>query len=152
MIRSLVRLLTAVPLLVGCSTTLDTPAQKVAAPPPAQVQTPLRLAKKLNPIKPAAVPKASELTYLDIKALRGETSYRVTTLLGAPDFRRADKPAELWQYRHDKCSVDLFLYPRDGGGLSVDFLDVRTYGDQNLSLQACFVAILKAKANAGERG
>ncbi len=98
------------------------------------------------------MPKATELTYPDIKTLKGEASDRVTTLLGAPDFRRVDKPAELWQYRHDKCSVDLFLYPRDGGGLSVDFLDVRTYGDQDLSLQACFVAILKAKSNAGGRG
>ena len=137
-------------MLDGCLTTLDTPAQKVAAPTP--TQAPPRLAKTLNPIEPAAAPKATELTYPDIKTLRGEASDRVTTLLGAPDFRRTDKPAELWQYRHDKCSVDLFLYPRDGGGLSVDFLDVRTYGDHDLSLQACFVAILKAKSNAGDRG
>ena len=133
-------------------TTSDTPAQKVAEPTPSQAQTPPRPAKTLNPIEPTAVPKATELTYPDINTLKGEASGHVTTLLGAPDFRRIDKPAELWQYRHDKCSIDLFLYPGDGGDLSVDFLDVRTYGGQNLSLQACFVAILRAKSNAGGRG
>ena len=150
--RSIVLLLAAVPLLDSCLTTSDMPAQKVAAPTPTQAQTPPRPDEALNPLEPAAAPKATELTYPDIKTLKGEASDRVTTLLGAPDFRRTDKPAELWQYRHDKCSVDLFLYPRDGGGLSVDFLDVRTYGDHDLSLQACFVAILKAKSNAGDRG
>ena len=84
--------------------------------------------------------------------LRSQSRARVQRRRRAPDFRRTDKPAELWQYRHDKCSVDLFLYPRDGGGLSVDFMAVRTYGGQDLSLQACFVAILKAKTNAGGRG
>ena len=82
----------------------------------------------------------------------GETSDRVTRLLGPPDFRRTDKPAELWQYRHDTCSFDLFLYPRDGDGLIIKFLDVRAYGDQNQSLQACFLAILKAKADLDNRG
>ena len=139
-------------MLDGCLTALDTPTQKVVASTPMQAQTPPRPTKTLNPLEAAAAPRATELTYPDIKSLKGETSDHVTTLLGAPDFRRADKPAELWQYRHDKCSVDLFLYPRDGGGLSVDFLDVRTYGDQDLSLQACFIAILKAKSNAGGRG
>ncbi|MDP6896243.1 MAG: hypothetical protein QF510_04620, partial [Rhodospirillales bacterium] len=79
-------------------TTSDTPAQKVAAPTPSQAQTPPRPAKTLNPIEPTAVPKATELTYPDINTLKGEASGHVTTLLGAPDFRRIDKPAELWQY------------------------------------------------------
>ena len=131
---------------------MDTPAQKVTAPRPTQAQTPPQPAETLNPLETTAVPKATELTYPDINTLKGEASGHVTTLLGAPDFRRIDKPAELWQYRHDKCSIDLFLYPGDGGDMSVGFLDVRTYGGQNLSLQACFVAILRAKSNAGGRG
>ena len=71
-------------MLDGCLKTLDSPAQKVAAPTPKQAQTPPRLAKTLNPIKTAAVPKATELTYPDIRTLKGEASDRVTTLLGAP--------------------------------------------------------------------
>ena len=144
--------LAAVPLLGGCLTTSDMSAQKVPAPTSTQAQDPPWPTKTLTPLKTAAVPKPTKPIYPDIEALRGRESDQVTTLLGEPDFRRTDKPAELWQYRHDKCSVDLFLYPRAEGGLSVDFLDVRNYGDQNLSLQACFVTILKAKVSAGNQG
>ena len=144
--------LTALPLLSGCTTSLDKPAQIVAAPTLTKSQPLARPTGILKPAKLAAQPKAAKPTYLDIKTLKGKASDQVTKLLGAPDFRRTDKPAELWQYRHDKCSVDLFFYPHDGGNLSVDFLDVRTYGHQDLSPQACFVAILKSRAAADGRG
>ena len=143
-------LLAAMPLLGGCLTASDVPTQKVAAPTRAQEAR--RPTKTLKAKITAAVPRSAKPTYSSVETLNGETSERVTTLLGMPDFRRTDQPAELWQYRHDKCSLDLFLYPRAGGGLSVNFLDVRAYGDQNLSLQACFVAILEAKADTGGRG
>ena len=148
--RSRIFLLAALPFLSGCLTPLDTPAKRTVAPTLAE--TPVQPAETLSQEKTAPVLRAAELTYPDVEALKGEASDKVTRLLGAPDFRRTDKPAELWQYRHDKCSFDLFLYPRDGGGLSIKFMDVRAYGDQNLSLQACFLAILKAKADLDNRG
>ena len=150
--RSPVLIVAALPFLGGCETTLDTPLETATVPTPKQGQPPTYRPETQQLANPAAAPKAAELTYPDIETLKGKTSDRVTKLLGTPDFRRTDKPAELWQYRHDKCSVDLFLYSRNGGGLTVDFLDVRTHGDQDLSIQACFVAILKAKAYSGESG
>ena len=152
MMRSPVLILAALPFLGGCGTTVDTPAKTALVPAPEQAQTPTYSPETPKLSNPSAAPKTAKPTYPDIEILKGKTSDGVTKMLGAPDFRRTDNPAELWQYRHDKCSVDLFLYSRNGGGLTVDFLDVRTYGDQDLSIQACFVAILKAKAYAGESG
>ena len=152
MIRSPVWLLAAIPLLAGCMTSTETPEQKVTATKATPAQTPPQVAETVKSTEPAVASRVTEPTCLDIKALKGKSSDRVTVLLGVPDFRRTDRSGEIWQYRHDKCSVDLFFYPRDGGGLGVDFMDVRAYGEQDLSLQACFVAILKEKAGANGRG
>ena len=37
----------------------------------------------------------------------------LVTLLGEPDLRRSDPPAELWQYRGVGCVLELYLY-REG--------------------------------------
>ncbi|HEX4113359.1 MAG TPA: hypothetical protein VH020_12560 [Stellaceae bacterium] len=34
----------------------------------------------------------------------------VEALVGEPDFRRVEPPAELWQYRSAHCVVDFYLY------------------------------------------
>jgi hypothetical protein len=33
---------------------------------------------------------------------------------GEPELRRAEPPAELWQYRSDDCVLEVFLYPKSG--------------------------------------
>ena len=33
---------------------------------------------------------------------------------GEPDLRRAEPPAELWQYRSEDCVLEVFLYPKSG--------------------------------------
>ncbi|MHA1598608.1 MAG: hypothetical protein ACTSV1_07785 [Alphaproteobacteria bacterium] len=62
------------------------PKTTVTAPPTVQVQL-----------------KSADLIGLD--------AARLTALFGAPDFRRIDAPAQLWQYRTGVCLLDLFLYP-----------------------------------------
>lgn len=42
--------------------------------------------------------------------LAGLSAQQVVALLGEPDLRRAEPPAELWQYRRAGCVLDLFLY------------------------------------------
>lgn len=56
--------------------------------------------------------------------LTGLSAAEVVALLGEPDFRRAEPPAELWQYRSADCVLDLFLY---GGsaGFRVAYSDTR---------------------------
>ena len=48
----------------------------------------------------------------------------VVALLGEPDFRRVEPPAEVWQYRGADCVVDLFLY-RHGDDFRVTREDAR---------------------------
>ncbi len=42
--------------------------------------------------------------------LVGWTGDRLIALLGEPELRRREPPAEVWQYRADGCVLDLFFY------------------------------------------
>ncbi|MGE5506856.1 MAG: hypothetical protein ACM31L_20725 [Actinomycetota bacterium] len=46
--------------------------------------------------------------------LKGLTAGQVRSVLGSPNFRRRDNPAEIWQYRGNACTLDLFLYDEEG--------------------------------------
>ena len=53
---------------------------------------------------------------IDPAGLLGKEPAAVARLLGAPDLERVEEPALIWQYRGQACVVDLFFYPREGGG------------------------------------
>jgi hypothetical protein len=55
-----------------------------------------------NEVATVAPPKLAQ--FHNMKA--GE----VEALVGEPDFRRVEPPAELWQYRSADCVVDFYLY------------------------------------------
>jgi hypothetical protein len=80
-----------------------TPSAPVVADPkpsaPAQVEPAATLAAR----PPAAVPGPPP-------TLVGMSREDVTELLGPPMFRRRETPAEIWQYRTQTCTLDLFLY------------------------------------------
>lgn len=40
----------------------------------------------------------------------------VQALLGPPELRRVEAMIEVWQYRSERCVLDLYLYPGEGGG------------------------------------
>lgn len=42
--------------------------------------------------------------------LVGLKAKQIQNMLGQPDFKRRDPPAEIWQYRKDACMLDVFLY------------------------------------------
>ena len=96
--------------------------------------------KKALPSRKRSFPK--------IDSLKGSLQGRVKLLLGAPDFVRVDKPAQLWQYRHRDCCIDLFFYPNINGAMKLNFLDFRTFGTTSINRQSCFVKILQTKASA----
>ena len=50
-----------------------------------------------------------------IKDLAGLKPADVVSILGPPDLRRDEPPAELWQYRAADCVLNLFFYGDDGG-------------------------------------
>jgi len=39
----------------------------------------------------------------------------IAMLLGEPELRRLERPAEVWQYRTDSCVFDIFLYRNEQG-------------------------------------
>ena len=85
-----------------------------------------------------------------IQSLKNKTAREIIFALGNPDFRRTDKPAELWQYQHKKCNLDLFLYPQSNKKLSVEFLDVRALEKTDIAPQICLQSIIEAKTRTHE--
>lgn len=79
--------------------------------------------------------------------LLGLDADQLTAMLGPADFRRADGPAEIWQYRNGACVLDLFLYTsRASGDWQVAHVDVR---DRTMSASAeasdCATALLRQR-------
>jgi hypothetical protein len=50
----------------------------------------------------------------DINKLAGLKPSDVLAMLGNPDLRRTEPPAELWQYRAADCVLNLFFYDEAG--------------------------------------
>ncbi|MCC7015620.1 MAG: hypothetical protein IT564_00250 [Rhodospirillales bacterium] len=76
----------------------------------------------------AALPAARPETPApaDASALVGRNAREVAELLGEPQLKRRDPPAELWQYRAGPCVLDLFLYAdRTGGAATVAHVEMR---------------------------
>ncbi len=73
------------------------PGAAVAEPPP-------------EPQIGAVAPHVPELG-----KLAGLGEAELVAMLGQPDFRRNDPPAEIWQYRSADCVLDIFLYSEAGG-------------------------------------
>ncbi|MDA8231147.1 MAG: hypothetical protein M0006_07405 [Magnetospirillum sp.] len=72
--------------------------------------------------------------------LKGLTAIQVKALLGAPGFTRRDAPAEIWQYRSGRCTLDLFLY--DGAaGQTVEGYDVRS--SDSMAEKDCFDTLVQ---------
>ncbi|MGH6983939.1 MAG: hypothetical protein ACREEI_06915 [Stellaceae bacterium] len=42
--------------------------------------------------------------------LNGLAPAQVAALIGDPDLRRVDPPAEIWQYRNADCVLELYFY------------------------------------------
>jgi hypothetical protein len=51
----------------------------------------------------------------EIKDSAGLKPADVVSILGQPDLRRDEPPAELWQYRAEDCVLNLFFYSETGG-------------------------------------
>jgi hypothetical protein len=74
-------------------------------------------------VAPAGLPAPHQPAPLPAD-LTGLGAAEVLALLGSPDFRRSEPPAELWQYRAAGCILDVFLY-RDSGGYRVVHSETR---------------------------
>jgi len=152
--------------LAACVTPADqtTPAPSAAAeappvetaalptPRPQPVAPPSATAPSLPP--PPPPPPAWTPPVPGPKHLVGLEGSRVNVLLGPPDFRRSDSPAEVWQYRSKACVLDLFLYggPKSGkkGGAAyrVTHAELRHVGPAAVSAGDCFRLLFKNRPGA----
>ena len=90
--------------LAACNAAPPAPALLVAsAPAPSAGIEPLAQAE-LVPAQPLVARRP------ELPVLTGMAPDELVALLGEPDFRRPEPPAELWQYRTVDCVLDIFLY------------------------------------------
>jgi hypothetical protein len=73
-----------------------------------------RLSTQMAPL--AAIPAAAVATARlpELGELKGLRPPEIVTLLGQPELKRDEPPAELWQYRTTDCVLNLFFYREAG--------------------------------------
>ncbi len=106
-------------------------------PPPATQGTSAPEAKPAAVSAPSASPEPA-----DPAAFVGRGAREIAEFLGEPKLRRRDPPAELWQYRADRCALDLFLYAGRDDTLTVTHAEIRPR-------QAPFAECLQRIRNGG---
>ena len=78
----------------------------------------------------------------DLKKLGGLSEKDVRHVLGEPDFRREEPPAEIWQYRSADCVLDLFLYD-DSGQYRVAYAETHDRGFTRISQTSCYAGLVR---------
>ena len=81
----------------------------------------------------------------ELPALTGMDPAQLIALLGEPDLRRREPPAEFWQYRNADCVLDVFLYA-DG-----DHYRVQRSETRNRHVVPPLVASCSARFDPGSR-
>jgi hypothetical protein len=61
------------------------------------------------------VPVATAVHVPGLKELTGLRPTDIVAILGQPDLRRDEPPAQLWQYRATDCILNLFFYREKDG-------------------------------------
>jgi len=117
------------------------PHATAPAPPPASTPSP-----GPTPPPPEEPPDLAARIPSHLKdpgRLRGLGPGDLTAMLGAPDFRRRDAPADLWQYRQKRCVLDLFLYPnKKTGRTRVTHFAARGLGAADVGAEECLLDLL----------
>ena len=68
---------------------------------------------------------------------------RLIEMLGPPGFRRADAPAEIWQYRYGGCVLNLILYETgEKKPLKVAHYTVRSIAQKIVTKRDCLLGLL----------
>jgi hypothetical protein len=71
-------------------------------------------------------------------ALVNRPGSTVQELLGPPDLRRREPPAEVWQYTGDSCVLDITFYAStDGGAAVAAYLESRALDGAKMEPAAC---------------
>jgi hypothetical protein len=159
--KALHRLVFLIPViglsLTACQSSKPQPASQVAqdiSTPRTSVTTavpapPVHKAKPI--IETARLPQKPERVYPEPDSLTGVGISQVFGILGEPEFIRKDHPAEIWQYRGQHCTLDIFLYQATTGiPHKVDYIETRPKPGGPSSNKNCLISILKGREK--ERG
>jgi len=104
------------------------------APPPA-----------VQPVAAVAVPRLTSRTLL------GMDAQALVQVLGPPDNRRRDPPAQVWQYIDRACILHVFLYPEERV-LRVAHVDAVSRSRGAFAAEDCLAAVQRHAATALRRG
>ncbi len=82
--------------------------------------------------------------------LLGKNPERLTAILGPPDFKRQDPPAQLWRYAAPRCILDFYLYLLEDGKVSVTHLEARARQGRSTTLGACLSHVFQSRIEIKE--
>ncbi len=134
-------------ILIAGLAACGTPRQSATDPAPGEATAPTRTETETP--RQTAKPAPPVLPRPDSKRMMGLNRNDLASLLGSPTLRRADPPAEVWQYRDNACVLHVFLYQDPvSGGYAVTYVDTVQRGSRLLSNDDCFGAILQTDGAA----
>ncbi|HVM81182.1 MAG TPA: hypothetical protein VMU06_19330 [Stellaceae bacterium] len=94
-------------------------------------------AGRLQPEQRGGAAPGAPVSAPELKKLDGLSDKDVQRVLGEPDFRREEPPAEIWQYRSAECVLDLYLYD-DSGQYRVAYAETHDRGFTRVSQTSCY--------------
>lgn len=152
-------------LLAGCAggnapapgstnTTYDNPSAAVRgsarptspiAPSPLDNSEINETAKQARPPETAVVP----FVPINISTLENLSQKELVTKIGKPEMIRSEGPAEIWQYRSDRCALDAFFYPQGKSKTPklVHFLARLRNGEGDIAPQSCLDEIVRGQTS-----
>jgi hypothetical protein len=70
-------------------------------------------------------------------SLTGQTGESLHALWGEPTLKRKDLGSELWQYAGKGCTLLVYLYPANGGAMTVNHAEAVPGGSDEAAISAC---------------
>jgi hypothetical protein len=142
-VRRIVSFLAAV-VVAGCAAP--------PAPPPVQPPEPAIAPPQVAALPPPVIPRfevGPAAPEPHPRGLMGVEDRAVVLLLGEPAVRRRDIGAQLWTYRGDNCSLQLFYYPEGSPErYFVRHFETRSTARARVTPEHCFAGLLRAAPSA----
>jgi hypothetical protein len=135
-------------LTVGCAQPPSPDTISAARPSDSVSQeAPSTASLKPETLEMPETPQAAPIR-VTIERLMGADETALHRLLGSPQFRRRDPPAQLLRYRAPICLLDLFLYPGNGGDHRVTHIEARGRDGKDRPAAKCLDSIVEAREKA----
>ena len=85
---------------------------------------------------------------VDPQQLLGAGESQVSALMGQPELRRVEAPAEVWQYRTGTCVFDVFFYG-SAGAKTVNHYEARHRQQGSVNAANCLGEITARRGSPG---